>query len=300
MPSSSSTSSPAPSRKSVFLARLSSTLVLWTLVTVGVALNLDWLFFLLIGGLAILALLECLKMFGIHEDRRYHIWTVLVSIGYLATTFYFARSHEAPARAQFDHLDVAFLVVLILGLFSVTLTRPLEGEQTLRRLLGSLFSFFYAVVLFSFLTRILYLPAENGVFYALYLLAVTKFTDMGAYAIGSLCGKHKMIPHISPGKTWQGFGGAFVGAYAASALIYFPFQSKLIHFSLTHILVLPLIIGMTTVVGDLAESVLKRCLQVKDSGNMLPGIGGALDLIDSLCFTAPVLYFYMCYVIGLA
>ena len=284
-----------PTKRQVFVARLTSTLILWAIVTTGVVLKLPWLFFLVIGGLGFLALLETLKMFGVDEDRRFHLWTLLVSLTYLGTTFYHCQSHEAPVRAQFAHLDLAFLTLHMLGVFTLSLTRPLEGEATLKRLVGSFFSFFYVIVLFNFLTKVLYFPAENGVYYTLYLVAVTKFTDMGAYIVGSLCGKHKMIPHISPGKTWQGFGGAFLGAYAASTLIYFPLQAQLSLFNVTHILILPVIIGLASVVGDLAESVLKRCLDVKDSGHMLPGIGGALDLIDSICFTAPILYLYMAY-----
>ena len=290
----------SPTKRQVFVARLSSTLVLWALVTAGVVLKIPWLFFVTIGGLSFLALIECLKMFGVPDDRRYEVWTILVSLAYLATTFHHCQTHEPPLRAQFAHLDIFFLCLLLFGAFTLTLTQRLQGERTLKRLVGSFFSFFYVIVLFSFLTRVLYLPAENGVYYTVYLVAVTKFTDMGAYVVGSLIGKHKMIPHISPGKTWEGFGGAILGAYVASVLIYFPFQAKLSLFNITHILVIPIIIGLATVVGDLAESVLKRSLNVKDSGHMLPGIGGALDLIDSLCFTAPILYLYMNHVIGLA
>lgn len=289
---------PKPSKKSVFLARLTSTLVLWAIVVVGLVLNLNWLFLALIGILGFLALLECLTMFGVEKDRRHQVWTILLSAGYLGAVSWHCLSNSGPIRSEFLHLDVFFTVLLFFGLFTVTLSRELDGEATLKRLLGSFFSFFYCLVLFAFLIKVLYLPEANGVFYALYLLAVTKFTDMGAYLVGSMIGKHKMIPHISPGKTWQGFGGGFLGAYAASALIYFPFQEKLALLNLTHVLVLPALLGITTIVGDLAESIVKRCLNVKDSGKMLPGIGGALDLIDSLCFTAPVLYLYMKVVIG--
>lgn len=290
--------SPAPTKRSVFFSRLGTTVLLWLFLSAGIVLNLDWLYLLLIGSLGFFALLECLKMFGIRQDRGYYAWTILVSLAYLGAISYHCLSRPAPERAYFAHLDLFFLSLLVIGLFTITLARPLEGQQTLTRLLGSFFSFFYALILLSFLARILYLPPEHGIFYALYLIAVTKFTDMGAYVVGSLFGKHKMIPHISPGKTWEGLGGAFLGAYAASVLIYFPFQSKLGILSVTDILILPAIIGLTAVVGDLAESILKRCLAVKDSGKVLPGIGGALDLIDSLCFTAPVLYLYMNHVIG--
>lgn len=267
--------------------------MLWGIVGAGMMLDLDWLFTILIGGLAFLALFECLKMFGASEDRRYRNWTVLMGAAYLVAVFHHVNTQAPPSRAHFAHLDLFFLVLLIVGLFTLTLTRPLEGRATLHRLLGSFFSFFYAIVLFLFVARVIYLPAQNGVYYALYLLAVTKFTDMGAYAIGSLWGKNKMIPHISPGKTWEGFGGAFLGAYVASAIIYFPLRGHFTHLDFIDALILPLILGLAAVVGDLAESVLKRCLETKDSGHVLPGIGGSLDLIDSLCFTAPVLYLYL-------
>ena len=303
-PSSASDSAPdpvKPSKQAVFRSRLLSTLILWALVTTGVMLNLDWLFFLIIGGLAVLGLLESLRMFRLHVANRYYVWTIGLSLAYLGTTFYHCQTvASAPQRVYFAHLDIFFLCLHVFGLFSITMLSDLEGELTLKRILGATFAFIYVIFLFTFMTRVLYLPAEHGVFYALYCVAVTKFTDMGAYLLGTLCGKHKMIPHISPGKTWEGFVGALLGAFAASLLVYLLFQEKLGLFTLTHALILPLALGIAAVLGDLAESVVKRCANVKDSGNMLPGIGGALDLIDSLCFTAPVMYLYMNYVMGLS
>jgi phosphatidate cytidylyltransferase len=135
----------------------------------------------------------------------------------------------------------------------------------------------------------------------LWLLAVTKFTDMGAYITGSLIGRHKMIPHVSPGKTWEGFGGAIFFALLAGCGLYALCKDDMPGFATGlhvlggwgHVIVLSIVLCLLAVVGDLAESVVKRSLGAKDSGNMLPGIGGSLDLIDSLCFTAPALYFYL-------
>ena len=280
-----------PTKRQVFFARLSSTVVLWAIVTLGIVLKLPWLFFLVIGGLGFLALIETLKMFGVNEEKRYYVWTLVNAILYLANTWH---ASTWSRQADWDTRDVFFLTLHLFVLFTLTLLRPLDGQRTLVRLIGSFFAFFYTIVLFNFLNRLLVSgPGEPAFFLVLYVVAVTKFTDMGAYAVGSLIGKHKMIPHISPGKTWQGFGGAILGAYAASCLIYFPFRASFHESHLHLVVILPFILALTTVVGDLAESVVKRCLDVKDSGKMLPGIGGALDLIDSLCFTAPVLYYYL-------
>ncbi|MEM7384809.1 MAG: CDP-archaeol synthase, partial [Verrucomicrobiota bacterium] len=186
-----------------------------------------------------------------------------------------------------------------LGLFTFALRHRPDGLKTLLPLMGAIFSFFYVVLCFNFVTRILFFfegseeTAGNGAYFVLFLVAATKFTDMGAYLLGSMIGKHKMIPHISPGKTWQGLVGGFLGAIGGAFLIRGLCSERLAALGWGHALVLAVILGAAAVVGDLAESILKRSLEVKDSGAMLPGIGGALDLIDSLCFTAPLLYLYL-------
>jgi phosphatidate cytidylyltransferase len=133
----------------------------------------------------------------------------------------------------------------------------------------------------------------TGQFYVLYLVAITKFSDMGAYLTGSLIGRHQMIPHISPKKTWEGFFGALVFSLLASWGMFKLMPGNLAALNWTHATVLGLLLGFAAVIGDLAESIVKRSTGVKDSGNLLPGIGGALDLVDSLLFTAPLLFFYL-------
>jgi phosphatidate cytidylyltransferase len=135
-------------------------------------------------------------------------------------------------------------------------------------------------------------PAKNS-FLLIYLLAVTKFSDVGAYVVGSLIGKHKMIPRISPGKTWEGFAGAMLTSLGISVAMVRLLGPRLPQLTFTDSIVLGLLLPLISVVGDLAESVVKRDASIKDSGRTIPGIGGALDLIDSILFTAPVLYFYL-------
>ena len=107
-----------------------------------------------------------------------------------------------------------------------------------------------------------------------------------------------MIPHISPKKTWEGFFGALGLSLLASLGLLWLMPGHLSMLNWTHATLLGLLLGFAAVVGDLAESIIKRSTGVKDSGNFLPGIGGALDLIDSLLFTAPLLFFYLRLVIG--
>eukprot|EP00112_Aurelia_sp_Birch-Aquarium-sp1_P005853 Seg16612.2 transcript_id=Seg16612.2/GoldUCD/mRNA.D3Y31 product="putative protein YnbB" protein_id=Seg16612.2/GoldUCD/D3Y31 len=107
-----------------------------------------------------------------------------------------------------------------------------------------------------------------------------------------------MIPHISPGKTWEGFFGALFWAQLAACGLYALLPDSLSMLGgWHHVIILGFLLALLAVVGDLAESIVKRSLKAKDSGQTLPGIGGALDLIDSLCFTAPVVYYYLVWVV---
>ena len=175
----------------------------------------------------------------------------------------------------------------------------LRDDTPLRTMAYTLFGLLYVLWLFNFVTKIVYVVPRSpegvvlGQFYVLYLIAVTKFSDMGAYLTGSVVGKHMMVPHISPKKTWEGFVGAlFFSLFASWGLLYL-MPEHLAALNWTHATILGLLLGFAAVIGDLAESIVKRSTGVKDSGNFLPGIGGALDLIDSLLFTAPLLFFYL-------
>ena len=137
----------------------------------------------------------------------------------------------------------------------------------------------------------------EGTYYIVFFIIVTKFSDMGAYLVGSLIGKHKMIPRVSPGKTWEGFGGAIVISTGASLLFAHLFRDHLVGMSMMHAVVLGVMLSLAAVIGDLIESLMKREAGVKDSGSYFPGIGGILDLLDSLLFNAPLMYLYLRHVL---
>jgi phosphatidate cytidylyltransferase len=133
----------------------------------------------------------------------------------------------------------------------------------------------------------------TGMMNLLALIAVVKAADIGAYTVGRLFGRHKMAPVLSPGKTIEGAIGAFVFACLAAylAFTYLPVwlecnQPK----QPLGWLLYGLVVGAAGMLGDLAESLLKRDLGSKDSSTWMPGFGGVLDLIDSIIFAAPVAY----------
>jgi phosphatidate cytidylyltransferase len=128
-------------------------------------------------------------------------------------------------------------------------------------------------------------PGE--VAWMLLILLGTMGSDTGAYFAGRAWGKRKLIPHISPGKTWIGLWGGMAVAVVGTALLAVP-----LGLPWWHVLPLGLALNLASVGGDLAESMLKRGFGAKDSGSWIPGHGGLLDRLDSLLFVLTVVYLY--------
>ncbi|MBR6021197.1 MAG: phosphatidate cytidylyltransferase [Kiritimatiellae bacterium] len=129
----------------------------------------------------------------------------------------------------------------------------------------------------------------------LYAVFAAKFTDIGAYLVGCLFGRHKLFPRISPNKSWEGvFGGLFLGTLSCTLLARFipeTFHSFTnIELPLPFIIIASLFVCIAGIVGDLVESLFKRAAAIKDSAGFIPGMGGTLDLLDSILFTAPATY----------
>ncbi len=121
------------------------------------------------------------------------------------------------------------------------------------------------------------------------LFALTWSGDSGAYFAGNLKGKHKLWPRVSGGKTWEGLAGGF----AATILVALFIAAVSSVWTITDALILGCAIGIFGPIGDLVASAMKRGAGVKDSGYIMPGHGGVIDRIDSVLFTAPILYFYV-------
>jgi phosphatidate cytidylyltransferase len=287
----------------VFARRAGSTLLLWAIVAAIFASMLPAAYLGLIGVLAVISTIEYFRMLRAANVKCFPRFGLLLALAYCGIAyFHFLKGEDNTPRDIPPALDAVAVFFAITGAFTLQLRYSIRGIEALLAVAANLLGFLYIAYLFNFAARISFaLPGEGavpGAFVLLWLLAVTKFSDMGAYITGSLIGKHKMIPHISPGKTWEGFGGALFFAQLAACGLYALMPGKLaaLH-SWPHVVALGFLLAILAVVGDLAESVVKRSLHAKDSGNMLPGIGGGLDLIDSICFTAPALYFYLVWVI---
>ena len=307
MPSSPGITPPPPppsrSKLSTFFRRLLSFVVLWTIVLVALfsrnRVLSDYVFLVIMVFLAVTGLAE---FYGLVEKRElvcFKWWGLLggllLMIGtFLNLTGWIGRS-GSPARV--NDFETSFLILFVLGLclrqfFSRSNTAGILAIST------TLFGLMYVPWLLNFIQKINFFPGVDGHYYLLYFLIITKFSDTGAYVVGSLIGRHKMIPRISPGKTWEGFGGAILGSVLASVLFVCFLGAHMTGMNGCHAVVLGVILSIGAVVGDLIESIFKREADVKDSGRFFPGIGGILDLLDSLLFNAPIMYLYLRHVLS--
>jgi phosphatidate cytidylyltransferase len=296
----------------VFLRRFGSTLALWSVALYIILSGYEIGFFFLISTLAMIGLWEYYVMLDHKKLPNFKFIGMSCGLIFSIGSFYWF-SKVGPAKAY--DFEVATLLFFLLVVFARQMFQKTRDISPLETMAYTLFGLFYVIWLFGFVTKIVYVVPRNadggvtGHLYVLFLILVTKFSDMGAYLTGSLIGKHPLVPHISPKKTWEGFFGALAfsvgGACGMLALFNYLASrdgsvSKLGLLTQTDAVALGLILGFAAIIGDLAESIIKRSCDVKDSGRMLPGIGGALDLIDSILFTAPLLFFYLRFFVKLA
>jgi phosphatidate cytidylyltransferase len=157
----------------------------------------------------------------------------------------------------------------------------------------TLTGFVYVAIPFSLLNFIVHPGYPYSTTYIPDVLLGVLFTvwiyDSFAYLVGSKFGKHKMLPRISPKKSWEGFAGGMVAALIMGALNSLLFT----YVTIADWLVMSVIVVIFSTLGDMFESIIKRRLKVKDSGTILPGHGGLLDRFDSLLFVIPVIYVWL-------
>jgi phosphatidate cytidylyltransferase len=296
----STTTMPPPARSAVFLRRLLTSIVLWAAVIAalfsGNKLLSDYFFLAIMMVLAGLGLQE---FYGLVEKRGlvcFKGWGILGGLLLLASTFLYLSREETGLPSKANDFETSLMILFVLGLC----VRQFVSRRNPAGLLAistTLFGLMYVPWLLNFIQKINFFPQVNGRYYVLYFVLVTKFSDSGAYVAGSLFGRHKMSPRVSPGKTWEGFAGALITATGASLVFSLATGARLTGMNWQHAVVLGALLGVAAVVGDLIESLFKREAGVKDSGRLFPGMGGILDLLDSLLFNAPLMYLYLRHVL---
>ncbi|NGX28578.1 MAG: Phosphatidate cytidylyltransferase [Candidatus Anoxychlamydiales bacterium] len=197
--------------------------------------------------------------------------------------------------SQYPELKLLPLLVFLIFLVFLFFSNFKNISDSLLRVSTATFGFLYIAIPLGMVLPILYLEVfemQEGRIWLFYLIFVTKITDVGAYFGGKLFGKKKLASKISPKKTVFGAVSGLVFALGGSLLFLIFSKHNMFDFNLFEAIILGLILGVFAQFGDLCESLLKRDMKIKDSSK-LPGIGGILDMLDSLMFNIPILYIFL-------
>jgi phosphatidate cytidylyltransferase len=258
-------------------------------VTSGVVYGLLTLSVVYLGGLPFYAAVLAMVILAGREYQRMLAvggYRPFYALQYALTAFLLAGVVFLPPEAILG----GFTLILISSL-AWQLTRTADAEQPFVDWALSLAGALYVGWLASHFILLRELPGGLG--WVVLALAATWLCDSCAYLSGRIWGKHPFFPRISPKKTWEGTLGGWVGGTGTSLVI-----GVALGLSILESLTLGLAVSLAATFGDLAESMVKRQVGVKDSGSLIPGHGGILDRMDSLFFVVPVVYYLVVWVLG--
>ncbi len=232
-------------------------------------------------------------------------WIMALTASLLAAAIYGAGlSHDGVGAA-------ALVACILIGGMMATHIRHERHQEAGRAAAAAAATLLTAVYLGAGLGMLALIRQEHSPWVLLAVIFITKFNDIGAYTFGRLFGKHKLIPWLSPGKTWEGFiGGMLVSASLAAlaAWLLARYPELTTHgrpagptglplpaptYDIAVMTAFGLLMGVVGPMGDLTMSLLKRDAGVKDSGNSIPGFGGFMDVLDSPLLGAPVAFWFL-------
>lgn len=248
-------------------------------IITGICLS-QWAFFAMFLFLVIITLNEFYKLVAIDQIFAERLY------GIIAGAFLFVISFAIVA----GYIDQRYFLLIFPVMAIVFIIKLYKTEKKpFTNIAFTLLGLIYVAVPVSLLNFIAFRDASYRYELILGTLLILWSTDTGAYFAGTYLGKHKLFPRVSPKKTWEGFaGGALLALVFAGGLSYFCDIISVVDWIIMGIII---IVGGTF--GDLVESLLKRSIEIKDSGNVLPGHGGFLDRFDGLLIASPFLVAYI-------
>lgn len=262
----------------MFIYRLISSVLILSFVGLTIFVFPNWFFGFVAMLMITVGLLEFYSMIEKKGIQPYKYFGILLGVAIPLSIY----MEFQPTKGW----ELLFITAACLIIFVMQLARR-GTDQAVLSVSTTVFGILYVSWFFSFIIKLKLLT--GGANLVAFLVLVTKSSDIGAYAFGSLFGRNILIQRISPRKTWEGA----IGGFLSSILIAFLGRRFMPQISLAHVLYIGAFIGAIAQIGDLYESLLKRDCKVKDSSGLFPGLGGMLDVIDSIVFTAPIFYFYV-------
>jgi phosphatidate cytidylyltransferase len=271
--------------KSDFFKRITTSAV-FVIILIGSTLLHPVSFFIVFLAIVAIGQAEFYKI-ALRDGRKPQVITGIFFGSVIFITNFLVASGNANMKIFAAYLPIV-IAITIIELFR-------DSVHPVSNISYAIFGALYVAMPFSLVNYMMYFPAFNNEFNGSILIAFFVLiwaSDSGAYIIGSMIGKNKLFERISPKKTWEGFlGGALFSLIAAWLVSIFIKEISIIHW--LNIAILTAVFGTF---GDLLESLLKRKVNIKDSGTLLPGHGGILDRFDSLLMAAPIVYVYLLFV----
>jgi len=233
-------------------------------------------------GIALFLAMASWEFVHMFSHGKYQSNPRLVAVAAFAITI--VRNFTDPVSFS------AGLIIAIFAICTVNIARY-EGKSQNEavNLAIELATISFIAIPGSFLVGIRNLP--QGLFWTLACVLPASIGDVSAYLIGSVLGKHKLSPHISPNKTVEGFLGGIFFAGLTGLIFGLILRSYIQEINPFFSAMVGLAIGLITPLGDLSKSIIKRSFSLKDTGNLIPGHGGMLDRIDTILWAAPITYF---------
>ncbi len=265
----------------MFLKRLASALIFALFVILIIQYGNIWFFFALVSIFVILSIIEFSRITRLTGSSYSSFFAIPIAWLICLSTF---------KLSWIDTNIILFITVILLALYEIIKSKPASA-------LLSISSAVFGIIYVGWLLGrhlILLRQMNDGKQIIFLLLGITWSGDIGAYLIGKRFGRHKVFPIISPQKSLEGFIAGIIFGVLATFILCYSFS---LNISLMHIIIMGVILTIIGQIGDLAESLIKRGANVKDSGNLMPGHGGILDRCDSLIFITPALYYYLKYIL---
>lgn len=275
-----------------------------TRIISGVVMAVWGLATLIIGGyfagftvmaIALGAYYELCKACGLLEEKKFI--NIVTCMGYVAIILFYVNLLFGDGTLDYVLLPVLLIIVVLYELAVYVFTFP---KYKSGQIMAGVFNLLYAPFMISFLYPMM-VDFEHGKFIVFVVFIASSISDASAYFVGVSFGKHKLAPVVSPKKSIEGSIGGILGAVIVG-LIYGIVLFKLGIFETSEIIWgFPLIGGLGSIVsqvGDLAASAIKRDHDIKDYSHLIPGHGGIMDRMDSICVTVPIIYYLALWLLG--
>ncbi len=254
--------------------------VAWTYVATGNPLGVD-LLLLALGGIAGLELARLLLPGRLCFEHL---------VGALACALLSGIGLLAPDSLAERNLWRLGLLAAPLLLLLARRWRDV-GASAVDRIARGLLPVLYVGILFTWMREIA--DGPGGAERLIWVMLISKASDIGGWFVGKPFGRHKLVPSVSPGKSWEGLAGGLLGSVLVAVLLAAPLQVPEASWSVVARSLFGLVVGLASVLAGITQSGWKRRLEAKDSSRLIPEMGGVLDMLDSLLFAAPLAWIWL-------